>query len=202
LRLCERNYRVYELQPVINDCTLSTLPDYLCSGLRLVCIGLNPSLPSVRAGFYFANPRNRFWRAMQASELLNVEFEPGVDAMQVLLLQYRIGFTDVVKRPTAGAKDLKVADFREWAPQLRQKLLHYQPDIAWFHGKLAYGNYLRHGEALGQDVDWGLQPHRIGRTRAFVTPNPSPANAAYSLEDLSAWYRRLGAYVSRFECHP
>ena len=125
--------------------------------------------------------------------------EPGSDAMKILLRQYRIGFTDVVKRPTAGAKDLKAADFREWAPQLQQKLLHYQPGLAWFHGKLAYANYLRYAEAVRPDIDWGHQPHRIGCTRVFVTPNPSPANAAYSLDDLSAWYRRLGVYVSRLE---
>jgi double-stranded uracil-DNA glycosylase len=196
LRLCERDYRVYELQPVINDCTLNTLPDYLCSGLRLVCIGLNPSLPSVRVGFYFANPRNRFWRALQASELLNETLEPGVDAMHVLFRSYRIGFTDVVKRPTAGVKDLRAADFREWAPQLRQKLLHYQPDVAWFHGKLAYANYLTHGEGVRQAVDWGQQPRRIGCTQVFVTPNPSPANAAYSLDDLIGWYRQLGACLT------
>ena len=38
----------------------------------------------------------------------------------------------------------------------------------------------------------GLQPRSIGATRVFVTPNPSPANAVYSLEDLADWYRRLG----------
>ena len=181
---------------------LDTLPDYLCDRLRLVCIGLNPSLPSVRAGFYFANPRNRFWRALQASEVLNVTLEPCADAMNVLLRQYRIGFTDVVKRPTAGAKDLRAADFREWAPKLRQKLLHYQPGVAWFQGKLAYANYLRYGEAIRLQVDWGDQTHRVGSTRVFVTPNPSPANAAYSLDDLSAWFRQLRDYAARFDPYP
>jgi len=181
---------------------VETLPDYLCAGLRLVCIGLNPSLPSVREGFYFANPRNRFWRALQASGLLNTTLEPGVDAMQILLRQYGIGFTDVVKRPTAGAKDLRAADYREWAPQLGQKLQHYQPGIAWFHGKLAYANYLRYSEGVRQDIDWGRQPRKIGRTQVFVTPNPSPANAAYSLDDLGAWYRELGVYAALLEPRP
>lgn len=179
--------------------SMNTLADYLDSGLRIVSIGLNPSLPSVREGFYFANPRNRFWRALQASELLSVPLEPGIDAMEILLRQYRIGFTDVVKRPTAGAKDLRAADFREWAPQLGQKLLHFQPAVAWFHGKLAYANYLRYGEAVRPDIEWGQQPRRIGRSRVFVTPNPSPANAAYSLDDLSAWYRQLGDYASQLD---
>jgi hypothetical protein len=34
--------------------TLKTLPDYLERGLEIISIGLNPSLPSVREGFYFA----------------------------------------------------------------------------------------------------------------------------------------------------
>ena len=174
---------------------MKTLPDYLCTGLRIVSIGLNPSLPSVREGYYFANPRNRFWRALHSSGLLNEGLEPGIAAMEVLLSRYRIGFTDVVKRPTAGAKDLRVADFREWAPELKVKLLRYQPGIAWFQGKLAYANYLKYGEASRQDIDWGRQPHKIGHTRVFVTPNPSPANAVYSLDDLSRWYRQLGAYA-------
>jgi hypothetical protein len=27
----------------------------------------------------------------------------------------------------------------------------------------------------------------------FVTPNPSPANAAYTLDELTGWMRRLAA---------
>ena len=82
---------------------METLPDYLRSGLDVVSIGLNPSLPSVRAGYYFANPRNRFWRALHGSRLVTAEevMEPGIAAMEALL-QQGFGFTDVVKRPTAG----------------------------------------------------------------------------------------------------
>ena len=39
----------------------------------------------------------------------------------------------------------------------------------------------------------GEQASRIGQSRVFVTPNPSPANAVYSLDELVAWYRRLAA---------
>jgi len=177
---------------------LKTLPDYLCTGLRIVTIGLNPSLSSVREGYYFANPRNRFWRALHASGLLTEALEPGVAAMEILLSRYRIGFTDVVKRPTTGAKDLFAADFREWAPELKIKLLQYQPGVAWFQGKLAYANYLKYGEGIRPDIGWGQQSRSIGCTRVFVTPNPSPANAAYSLGDLSRWYRQLGVYASQF----
>jgi TDG/mug DNA glycosylase family protein len=177
---------------------LETLPDYLHSGLAVVSIGLNPSLPSVRAGYYFANPRNRFWRALHGSRLVTAEAvtEPGIAAMEVLL-QHGIGFTDVVKRPTAGAHQLRAADFRKWAPLLQRKLLDCAPRIAWFHGKQAYAGYLRYAEGITSAIDWGEQPLQLGDSRVFVTPNPSPANAVFSLDDLIAWYARLREFRER-----
>jgi len=169
---------------------MQTLPDYLRPGLDIVSIGLNPSLPSVRAGFYFANPRNRFWRALNASGMLRAPVQPGVEAMQVLL-EEGIGFTDVVKRPTAGGDELRAADYRTWAPLLKEKLAHCAPRIAWFQGKQACQYYYRYAEGLRVSTAWGMQPLLIGSSRVFVTPNPSPANAAFSLDELTEWMRRL-----------
>jgi TDG/mug DNA glycosylase family protein len=172
---------------------MKTLPDYLRPGLDIVSIGLNPSLPSVREGFYFANPRNRFWRALNASGLLQAPVEPGVEAMRLIFERDGIGFTDVVKRPTAGGSELRAADFKTWAPVLRGNLHEYAPRIAWFHGKQAFTNYLRYAEGQRAPVEWGEQPFTLGASRVFVTPNTSPANAAFSLEDLTDWMRRLAA---------
>jgi len=173
---------------------LQTLPDYLRDGLEIVSIGLNPSLPSARAGYYFANPRNRFWRALQGSGLAPMDLEPGIVAMEILLRRYDIGFTDVVKRPTAGGHDLRAADFRHWAPLLKKKLEVFAPAIAWFHGKQAYAGYLRYTQGITPAIDWGEQPLRLDSGRVFVTPNPSPANAAYSLAELVSWYTRLAEF--------
>ncbi len=170
-----------------------TLADYLRPGLDIVSIGLNPSLPSVAAGFYFANPRNRFWRALNAGGLLQAPVEPGVPAMQHLL-DTGIGFTDVVKRPTAGGSELRAIDFRTWAPVLKTRLEYYSPRIAWFQGKQACLEYLRYAEGLRTTIAWGAQPFTLGDTRVFVTPNPSPANAAWSLAELTGWVKRLAAY--------
>ena len=159
--------------------------------MRVLSIGLNPSLPSVAAGFYFANPRNRFWKALNASRLIRAPVEPGPGAMRLLLEHEGMGFTDVVKRPTRGVADLKAADYREGAPRLCALIARYQPRYAWFHGKLAYKNFIRYGGIHAEGEDWGLQRQPMGGTRIFVTPNPSPANAAYSLGDLVTWYNRL-----------
>ena len=166
----------------------TTLMDYLEEGLDIVFVGLNPSTYSVRAGHYFANPRNRFWAALNRSGLVDEELSPEDDAR---LRDYGIGFTDVVKRPTPQASYLRAEDFRYWSPVLRDKLLEYQPRIACFHGVTGYNAYLRYGEGVNQKSRLGLQERRIGSSVIFVTPNPSPANAQYSLQDLVDWYGKL-----------
>lgn len=179
---------------------MHTLPDWIGPGLDILSVGLNPSLNSVRQGFPFATPQNRFWKAFNGSGLLAETLEPGMPAMQRLFAVHRIGFTDVVKRPTPGAAQLRAADYREWSPVLRDKILRHAPRIVWVHGKLAWRHYLKYAgdqadalgsELAGTDLDWGLQPYRIGNSQVFITPNPSPANAVYSLDDLILWYRRL-----------
>lgn len=176
---------------------MKTLPDYLDHKLKIVSIGLNPSPVSVNAGYYFANPRNRFWKALNNSRLVNDALQPGVAAMEKLYLKYRIGFTDLVKRPTRMGHELRVADYREGALVLKEKLLRYQPGIAWFHGTGTYKNYLKYAEGLEIEISWGLQKHPIGKTRVFVTPNPSPANAQYSIEDLTGFYNAMVSYQIR-----
>lgn len=140
-----------------------TLADYLREGLDIVSIGINPSVNSARAGFYFATPRNRFWGALNASGLVPEELTPGREAVERLFNTYRIGFTDVAKRPSSSASHLTAEDFRAGAPVLRDKLLKHQPLIAWFHGKEAYGNYLRYAEGRAQEqIAWGRQEGTIG----------------------------------------
>ena len=175
---------------------LGTLPDYLRDGLDIALIGLNPSARSVRAGRYFANPRNRFWAALSASGLarrLGRDLGPDDDAR---LPAAGIGLTDVVKRATAQASGLTAEDYRRDAPRLREKLLRYSPAIACFHGLTAYRAYLRYGEDVARpgELALGRQEYRIGNSRVFVLPNPSPANARYSTADLAEWYRRLGEW--------
>ncbi len=174
---------------------LKTLPDYLAPGLRLLCIGLNPSVPSVAAGFYFANPRNRFWPALNASRLLPEPIEPGPQAMDALFKYRAMGFTDLVKRPTRGCAELRAADYRVGAMRLLALLERYQPQCAWFHGKVAFKQFVRHTGGHGGGDDWGLQRLHIGSTQCFVTPNSSPANAAFSLADLVGWYNLLADHL-------
>ena len=171
---------------------MKTLPDYLAHDLDIVFVGLNPGLSSVEAGHYFANKRNRFWPALNASGLLSKPVESSNDH---LLLNEGIGFTDVVKRPTRGSSDLRAADFRKWAPVLREKLERYQPLVACFHGVTAFRNFWKYTEGDDEAVALGPQKLTIGISATFVVPNPSPANAAYSHDDIVRSYRKLKAFL-------
>lgn len=175
---------------------VATLPDLLAPGLRIVSVGLNPSLPSVEAGFYFANPRNRFWAALNASGLVNETLRPGPQAMRRLLEVHGIGFTDLVKRPTRGAGDLRAADYRTGAGELEARLEAVAPQLLWFHGRVAWGYFLRYARGTRPTDEWGLQDERVAGAPVFVTPNPSPANAAFSLDDLTEHYRALARYLA------
>ncbi|MCY4416900.1 MAG: mismatch-specific DNA-glycosylase [Chloroflexi bacterium] len=175
------------------ETTSETLPDYLRPGLDIVLIGLNPSAYSVRMGHYFANPRNRFWAALSASGLVGREVGPEDDAT---LLELGIGLTDLVKRATPQASGLNAADYRRDAPRLKARIVNASPTIACFHGLTAYRAYLRYAENTPNagSIDLGRQDFCIGNSRVFVLPNPSPANARYSLDDLTGWYRKLGEW--------
>ncbi len=172
---------------------MKTLADYVGRDLNILSIGLNPSTISVKNEYYFANPRNRFWKAFNASGLIPEKLVPSKHAQEILFHQYKIGFTDVVKRHTAMGKDLVAADYKKYAPILEAIIIEHEPKISWFHGKVAAKKFLQYSSLKEAEVAWGLQKFKIGKSAIFVTPNPSPANAAYSLEVLIEWYKKLCA---------
>ena len=94
-------------------------------------VGINPGAYSAEVGHYFATSTNRFWPAVNRSGLLTEPLSAETDHLAV---DHGIGFTDVVKRASSSASKLRVADYRMWAPVLREKLHRYQPLIVCFHG--------------------------------------------------------------------
>ena len=170
---------------------METLPDLLEPDLDILSIGINPSIYSVERGFYFARPQNRFWKALNGSRLVPEPLVPGIEAMRTLLERDRIGFTDVVKRPTPMARELAKEDWFSGARELREKIARFAPRVLWFHGKTALGGYLRGNGGPKIELDLGRLPERIEGRIVFVTPSSSPANAACSLAELTRRYDEL-----------
>jgi len=174
----------------------STLPDLLREGLAVVFVGINPSLYSVAQGHYFARRTNRFWPAFSRSALsLAARHALGLDNLAPqhdrALLALGFGFTDLAKRPSARAAELSPAEFEAGVDDLASKLGRFVPRFACFHGLTAYRPVQRKLAPAGEVPSLGLQPLLIGRTRLFVVPNPSPANAHFTPTDQTGWYDRL-----------
>jgi TDG/mug DNA glycosylase family protein len=112
------------------------------------------------------------------------------------LLAFGIGFTDVVKLPSRNAGELDPAAFREWAPRLLARLRRLEPRVACFQGVTAYRGFARYAlDAPEAGAELGAQPERVGATRLYVVPNPSPANAHFTVLDQRRWYDRLAGYL-------
>ncbi len=180
------------------DACSVTLPDLIRDGLDILFVGINPSLYSVRHGHYFARRANRFWPCFSRSRLslaarqaLGVtRLEPAHDRA---LLDHGFGFTDAVKRPTARAAELSPAELAAGVAELIAKLERHAPRIACFHGITAYRQFHRALAGPGDAPELGAQRPRIGLTRLYAIPNPSPANAHVTPEEQTRWYDRLAA---------
>ena len=175
-----------------------TLPDYLRPGLDVVFVGINPGGYSAQVGKYFATSTNRFWRALSRSGLVEIERQlvPGDEAW---LNDVGIGFTDVVKRSSNGASSLKAADFKRWAPVTREKLHEAAPAVVCFTGLLGYRWFMQYAEAAKVKPELGEQSVPLGSSHVFVAPNPSAANAAFSLDVIAGWYRELSELRDRLK---
>lgn len=177
-----------------------TLPDLLRHGLRVVFVGINPSLYSVAQGHYFARRSNRFWPCFSRSTLsAGARHALRVDTLlpehDQSLPGHGFGFTDLCKRATARAGDLAPSELASGVTTLAAKLAQYRPGIACFHGMTGYRHVQRVLTPASPDPTLGVQPLHIGTTRCYVVPNPSGANAHFTPADQTHWYDRLAQEI-------
>lgn len=168
----------------------AVLPDYLRPGLRLVFVGINPGLKSAAAGHHYAGPGNHFWPLLLESGLVSEKLTANDDAR---VLEWSIGLTNVVSRPSASSSDLSADELREGATILRAKLQAHAPRFVVFNGKLIYRAF------CGQDCAFGLQDERLGETRLFVMPSTSARTAAYQRADKLRFFLDLARLVREDE---
>jgi TDG/mug DNA glycosylase family protein len=164
----------------------SAVPDVLGPGLDVVFCGINPGFVSAAAAAHFANPRNDFWRLLDAAGFTPRLLRPDE---QFESLDYRIGLTNAAPRTTRGSGDLRRGDFAGAAARLERLALEFAPSVIAFVGKEAYRG------AFGERPEHGLQERRLGPTRLFVLPSTSPANAAVPWDERLRWFCELRKLV-------
>ena len=162
---------------------VETLADLLRPGLRAVCIGINPSLVSVEAGHYYQGQLGqRFYSRLRIAGLLT---DVGEGYEDDLAFAAGIGFTDIIKRPTRSAKELRPAEFAHGRELLLGKLEQYTPGLVIFTFKKTAT------ELCGPIDGFGLVPGlRAGGIEAFVMPGPYERadRASAALDQLGAAY--------------
>jgi double-stranded uracil-DNA glycosylase len=163
------------------------LPDVVAPGLRVLFCGINPGLMSAATGHHFARPGNRFWPALHRSGFTPRQLLP---AEQHELLEYRLGITNIVDRPSATAAELGRDELVTGGNQLAEKVRRWRPDWLAVVGITAYR--VAFGEPKAK---LGRQDLQIGTAKIWVLPNPSGLNAHFTPAALAAEFATLRQVV-------
>jgi double-stranded uracil-DNA glycosylase len=142
------------------------LPDTVGPGMRVLIVGLNPSLLSADTGVGFARPGNRFWPAALASGLVTRTHDP-FHALRV----DRVGMTNLVRRATKGADELTRAEYIEGAQRLERLVDWLRPQSVCFVGLTGYR------VAIDKRATVGWQVNGFASAPTYVMPNTSGLNA-------------------------
>lgn len=160
-----------------------TIPDVVGPGMRVLFVGINPSLYSGAVGHHFARPGNRFWKTLHGAGFTERRLSPDEDET---LLAGGLGVTNLVARATASADELAAEELTRGARRLARIVARYEPSFVAVLGLGAYRTaFGRPGAGIGP------QPDGIGSARVWLLPNPSGLNAHHQLPALTAAFRRL-----------
>jgi double-stranded uracil-DNA glycosylase len=156
-------------------------------GLRVLFVGINPSLRSAEVGHHFARPGNRFWPALHAAGFTPRLLRPDEDGD---LPDHGVGVTNIAFRPTREAAQISAQELREGARELERTVREYQPRLVAVVGLTAYRTAFGRRKAT-----MGLQPDEIGGRPVWVLPNPSGLNAHYKPADFARLYAEARAHA-------
>ncbi len=160
-------------------------------GLRVLFVGINPSLRSAEVGHHFARPGNRFWPALHAAGFTPRLLTPGEDG---LLPSFGLGVVNIVSRPTRSAAELTLAELRAGAMALEETVRAWAPRLVAMVGVVAYRAAFRYPHA-----DMGRQEAHVGGRPVWVLPNPSGLNAHYKPADFGRVYKEARLYAASLE---
>jgi TDG/mug DNA glycosylase family protein len=163
---------------------LRTLPDFVGPAMRVLVCGLNPSVIAADAGFGYATPSNRFWRAATTSGLITTASNPWM-----ALERDAVGMTDMVKRATPRSSELTRDDYRRGAQRVERLVRWLAPKLVLFVGLEGWR------AAVDTKAAPGLQPQPFGGAPAYVMPSTSGLNASSQMDALVDHMRAAQAHV-------
>jgi mismatch-specific thymine-DNA glycosylase len=154
--------------------------------MKLIIVGSNPGERSARVGHYYAGRGNQFWPLLYESGIVPELLDYNDDKR---LVEFGIGLTDLVKRPSKGIEDLDRQEFAEGRVLLAQKLEEMKPRVVAFNGKMVYERF------AGRVCKLGLQKDTLYGAQVFVLPSTSGINAGNERGVKTRYFKKLAAVI-------
>src|ERR1700675_794331 len=162
------------------------MPDYLRKGMKMILVGSNPGDRSARVGHYYAGRNNQFWPMMYESGVIP---EPLSYEDDRRILEFGIGMTDLVKRPTRAVEEIERQQVAERGVLLAQKLEDLKPRVVAFNDKMTEEKF------TGRPCKLGLQIERLYGAQLFVLPSTSGLNAGTERGVKTRYFKKLAALL-------
>lgn len=163
-----------------------SVPDLAGPGLRLLFVGINPSLWTAATGTHFSHPGNRFYPALRLAGILDREIDRAggmTDDDRAYVVARGVGITNLVNRATIRADELAADELRRGSRRLTAFVTSHRPAVVAVAGVTAYR------QAFGLPrAQAGEQPERLAGARVWVVPNPSGLNAHETTATLATAY--------------
>lgn len=147
---------------------------------EIVILGSFPSVKSREQQFYYGHPQNRFWKV--TSGMFGDETPVTVPEKKAFLLRRHLAVWDVIAScDIAGSSDSSIRNVTANEMDVILKLAKIRAIFA--NGDTAYRLFLKYCK-------------REGQPPVYKLPSTSPANAAWSVERLTAaWGEQIGSYL-------
>ena len=150
-------------------------------------VGCNPTESAVRVGHYYAGRGNEFWPMLFSGRVIPEPFDYHDDKR---VIEFGIGLTDLVKKPTKSPDELSRQDFAEGRIVLSQKLEEFAPHVVAFNGRQAYELFSQ------RKCKYGLQKELLYGARVYVLPLTGGAEGKGKPEKLRH-FRKLALLVTK-----
>lgn len=142
---------------------------------KILILGSFPSVKSREQNFFYAHPQNRFWKVTSA--VFNCTVPATIEEKKEFLYKNKIALWDVIAScEITGSSDSSIKNVT--ANDLSKILESAKIEKIFINGKTAEKYYNKYTK------------DKINH-EAICLPSTSPANAAWSVEKLTAEWKRL-----------